>query len=84
MPRSQEFDGTLVTCRLQEVSKRDGTFVSNILTNCCRRHDATDIHVPAKKQLVRFHIDSTTDHFAAANLLWDKIDEAFDDIDSEC
>ncbi|CAI5730118.1 unnamed protein product [Hyaloperonospora brassicae] len=44
---------------------------------------AGDIHVPAKKQLVRFHIDSATDHFAAANLLWDKIDEAFDDIDSE-
>ncbi|CAH0479051.1 unnamed protein product [Peronospora belbahrii] len=42
---------------------------------------AGDIHVPAKKRIVRFEIDPSTDHFTAANSLWDKIDEAFDDID---
>uniref|UniRef100_A0AAV1T7N6 Kinetochore protein Spc24 n=1 Tax=Peronospora matthiolae TaxID=2874970 RepID=A0AAV1T7N6_9STRA len=44
---------------------------------------AGDIHVPAKKQIVRFHIDPAMDHFTAANTLWDKIDEAFDDINSD-
>ncbi|ETM02237.1 hypothetical protein, variant 2 [Phytophthora nicotianae] len=44
---------------------------------------AGDIHVPAKRRIVRFQIDPATDHFTAANALWDKIDEAFDDIDSD-
>ncbi|ETN25033.1 hypothetical protein, variant 1 [Phytophthora nicotianae INRA-310] len=44
---------------------------------------AGDIHVPAKQRIVRFQIDPATDHFTAANALWDKIDEAFDDIDSD-
>jgi hypothetical protein len=42
-----------------------------------------DIHVPAKQRIARFEVDPATDHFAAANALWDKIDEAFDDIDSD-
>ncbi|KUF88321.1 hypothetical protein AM588_10002287 [Phytophthora nicotianae] len=37
----------------------------------------------AKQRIVRFQIDPATDHFTAANALWDKIDEAFDDIDSD-
>uniref|UniRef100_M4BRF0 Kinetochore protein Spc24 n=1 Tax=Hyaloperonospora arabidopsidis (strain Emoy2) TaxID=559515 RepID=M4BRF0_HYAAE len=44
---------------------------------------AGDIHVPAKKRIVQFHIDPAIDHFTAANTLWDKIDEAFDDINSD-
>ncbi|ETL49183.1 hypothetical protein, variant 2 [Phytophthora nicotianae CJ01A1] len=44
---------------------------------------AGDIHVPAKQRIVRFQIDPATEHFTAANALWDKIDEAFDDIDSD-
>ncbi|KAG7384784.1 hypothetical protein PHYPSEUDO_002237 [Phytophthora pseudosyringae] len=46
-------------------------------------HIAGDIHVPAKQRIVRFEIDQAADHFTAANALWDKIDEAFDDIDND-
>lgn len=42
-----------------------------------------DIIVPAKQLVVRFEIDSALRHFDAANALWDKIDEAFEDIDSD-
>ncbi|GAB9473211.1 hypothetical protein Gpo141_00010366 [Globisporangium polare] len=44
---------------------------------------AGDIIVPAKQLVVRFEIDSALRHFDAANALWDKIDEAFEDIDSD-
>ncbi|KAG1708861.1 hypothetical protein DVH05_022495 [Phytophthora capsici] len=44
---------------------------------------AGDIHVPAKQRIVRFEIDPATDAFKAANAFWDKIDEAFDDIDND-
>ncbi|CAI5727206.1 unnamed protein product [Peronospora effusa] len=43
---------------------------------------AGDIHVPSKQRIVRFEIDPSTDQFTAANSLWDKIDEAFDETDS--
>uniref|UniRef100_H3HC33 Kinetochore protein Spc24 n=1 Tax=Phytophthora ramorum TaxID=164328 RepID=H3HC33_PHYRM len=42
-----------------------------------------DIHVPAKQRIIPFEMDPAMDHFTAANALWDKIDEAFDDIDSD-
>lgn len=41
-----------------------------------------DIIVPAKQLVVRFEIDPATERFEAANALWDRIDEAFEDIDS--
>ncbi|KAG3099400.1 hypothetical protein PI124_g10350 [Phytophthora idaei] len=44
---------------------------------------AGDIHVPAKQRIARFEMDPATEHFTAANALWDKIDEAFDDVDSD-
>ncbi|KAF4040739.1 hypothetical protein GN244_ATG07090 [Phytophthora infestans] len=44
---------------------------------------AGDIHVPAKQRIARFEIDPATDHFTAANALWGRIDEAFDDIDDD-
>ncbi|POM59695.1 hypothetical protein PHPALM_31534 [Phytophthora palmivora] len=43
---------------------------------------AGDIHVPANQRIVPFEIDPATDHFTAANALWNKIDEAFDRIDN--
>ncbi|CAI5747512.1 unnamed protein product [Peronospora destructor] len=43
---------------------------------------AGDIHVPSKQRIVRFEIDPSTDQFTTANSLWDKIDEAFDEADS--
>ncbi|KAL4141189.1 hypothetical protein PRNP1_014311 [Phytophthora ramorum] len=42
-----------------------------------------DIHVPAKQRIIPFEMDPAMDHFTAANALWDKINEAFDDIDSD-
>ncbi|KAG2777475.1 hypothetical protein Pcac1_g12094 [Phytophthora cactorum] len=44
---------------------------------------AGDIHVPAKQRIARFEMDPATEYFTAANALWDKIDEAFDDVDSD-
>lgn len=41
-----------------------------------------DIIVPAKQLITRFEIDPTTERFAAANALWDQIDDAFEDIDT--
>ncbi|DAZ96472.1 TPA: hypothetical protein N0F65_008339 [Lagenidium giganteum] len=40
---------------------------------------AGDIHVPTKQSIVRFEFDPSVARFDAANALWDKIDEAFDD-----
>lgn len=50
-----------------------------------RRHYAPpiDIIVPAKQLVARFDIDPATRHFDAANALWDRIDEAFEDIDGD-
>lgn len=45
---------------------------------CC-----TEIHVPATQTIAHFEIDPDMDHFEAANALWDKIDDAFDDLDSD-
>lgn len=42
-----------------------------------------DIIVPAKQLVARFAIDPETEQFDAANALWDKIDEAFDDVDND-
>ncbi|TYZ59883.1 hypothetical protein PybrP1_009196 [[Pythium] brassicae (nom. inval.)] len=42
---------------------------------------AGDIIVPAKQLVTRFEIDPATERFAAANALWDQIDDAFEDID---
>lgn len=43
----------------------------------------TEIHVPATQTIAHFEIDPDMDHFEAANALWDKIDDAFDDLDSD-
>ena len=83
MPRSRESGGTLAICRWQEVSKRNGFLRFKYTDKLSRWNGATDIHVPAKKRIVQFHIDPAIDHFTAANTLWDKIDEAFDDINSD-
>ncbi|KAF4317886.1 hypothetical protein BBO99_00006486 [Phytophthora kernoviae] len=53
--------------------------VTGIRWNFSGSQIAGDIHVPAKQRIVRFEFDPATDHFTAANALWDKIDEAFDD-----
>lgn len=39
--------------------------------------------MPSKQTIVRFEVDPAADQFEAANALWDKIDLAFDDIDSD-
>lgn len=46
-------------------------------------HCWIEIHVPATQTITHFEIDPDMDHFEAANALWDKIDDAFDDLDSD-
>ncbi|KAG6617545.1 uncharacterized protein IUM83_02405 [Phytophthora cinnamomi] len=43
---------------------------------------AGDIHVPAMQRIARFEVNPASD-FAVANALWDKIDEAFGDIEDD-
>ncbi|TMW57120.1 hypothetical protein Poli38472_003045 [Pythium oligandrum] len=44
---------------------------------------AGEIHVPHTKQIVPFEVPSSVNAFATTNQLWDKIDEAFADVDTE-